>query len=420
MNGRSGFLTILIFSLSFVLSACIGLIPLEDKPITGKFGPQLSLQEQQAKTFEALWKDLKENYIYYETADVDWDVLHDKYLGRLKTGLTSDEFTALIEDLQADLPEGSLIYESRAQRIERQTADSSTYEGIGAFVGFSGEPQPHIILLDVIVGSPAEKAGLQAHDSIFEIDGEPILLDEGLDAVDRVRGPAGSSVTLGIQSPGAPRRSVEVKRGKLASTGKLQASKVKGTNYGYLLFPPIGYDTLAEDVVQSLQSFTANRKLDGVILDLRIANSSRGWPLEALYSLFGNGAIGEFYNRNNKQLLQVKGQDVGGSQDVPLVILVGENTNGLPEVFAASLQMHKRATVIGETTPGAVETTSSFYLPDGSQAFIESTSFRLPNGAEVGSAGVAPDVSLEVGWDEVLPDRDPVLDRALETLDDEQ
>jgi len=395
----------------------MGLIPLEEEPVSGDFGPQTSLQEQQVETFQALWKHLEEDYIYFESAEIDWDALHDQYLQRVEAGLTPEEFSALIEELQAELPEGSLAYQSRAERIEADVADASSYEGIGAFVGFNEEPEPHIVLLDVIEGSPAEKAGLKAHDSILEIDGNPILLEEGLTAVDRVRGPAGSSVTLSIQSPGEPARSVEVKRGKLSTTGRLQAYNLTGTDYGYLLFPPVGYDTLDEDVVKSMQVFTTNRKLEGLILDLRIANSSRGWPLEAIYTLFYNGAMGEFYNRNDKQLVQVQGQDVFGSQEVPLVVLVGRNTSGTPEILAASLQMHKRATVIGENTPGSIEGTTSFYLPDGSELFIQSTSFVLPNGDEVGTQGVVPDIVIETGWDQVQPDNDPVLDQAIEHLD---
>jgi len=420
MNRKSGFLLLLVLISSLVLSACIGLIPLEEEPLPGQFGPKASPQEQQTKTFEALWKNLESNYIYFETANVDWEALHSKYLERINAGLTSEEFAKLIQELQSELPAGSLLYESRTERIERETVDTSSYEGIGAFVGFSEEPEPHIILLDVIEGSPAEQAGLKAHDSIFEIDGSPVLLEEGLTAVNRVRGPAGSSVTLKIQSPDASQRSVEVKRGRLTSTGELEAYNIVGANYGYLLFPPVGYDTLAEEVVQGLQAFTTNRKLDGLILDLRIAGSSRGWPLEALYTMFYNGALGEFYNRSDKQLIQVKGQDVFSSQKVPLVVLVGRNTTGLPEILAASLQMHKRAIVIGETTPGAIETTSAFYLPDGSQAFIEATSFVLPNGAEIGNTGVIPDIPMNTGWDEVLPNQDPVLDRAIEYLDEQK
>lgn len=417
MTKRAVLLPSLILILSFVLSACMGLIPLEKEPVTGNFGPKTSFQEQQAKTFESLWKDLQDNYIYYDSSKLDWTALHKKYLDQIKSGLTSDQFIALMKELENDLPSGSLQFQSRLERIQADTADTSTYEGIGAFVGFLEEPQPHIVLLAVMDGSPAEKAGLKAHDSILEIDGNPIDLKEGLSAINRVRGPAGTSVTLSIQSPGKPERSIEVKRGKLSSTDRLEAYRITQTNYGYLLFPPIGYATLSDDVLKSLQAFTTNEKLDGLVLDLRIASSSGGWPLEELYTMFGDGTLGEFYDRNNKQAVQVKGQDVLNSQKMPLVVLVGKNTTGFPEIFAASLQTHKRAAVIGETTPGSVETGSSFYLPDGSEAFIETTSFRLSDGKDVGAAGVTPDIAVKAGWDEILPNQDPVLDRAIQYLD---
>jgi carboxyl-terminal processing protease len=409
-----------ILVLCLFLSSCVGLIPLEDELVTGGFGPQTSLQEQQTATFETLWEHFEENYIYFDSAEVDWESLHDQFSQRIQAGLTPEEFSALLEELEAELPEGSLAYQSRTERIEADVADISSYEGIGAFVGFVEEPQPHIVLLDVIEGSPAEQAGLKAHDSIFEIDGSPILLEEGIAAVDRVRGPAGSSVMLSIQSPGEAIRSVEVKRGKLNSTGRLRAFNLVGNDYGYLLFPPVGYDTLDEDVVKSLQAFTSNRKLEGLILDLRIASSTRGWPLEAIYTIFFDGPMGEFYNRSDTQSIQVEGQDVFGSQEIPLVVLVGENTTGTPEILAASLQSRERATVIGEKTPGTIEGATSFYLPDGSELFIETTSFMLPNGDEVGTQGVTPDILVEAGWDEVQPDADPVLDEAVEHLDRQQ
>ena len=420
MNRKAKWLPLSILVLSFILSACIGLIPLEEEPVSGDFGPQTSLRAQQAETFETLWKHLEENYIYFESAEVNWDALHDQYLQRVQAGLTPEEFSALLEELEADLPAESIAYQSRTERIETDIADTSSYEGIGAFVGFIEDPEPHIVLLDVIEGSPAEQAGLKAHDSIFAIDGSPILLEEGIRAVDRVRGPAGSSVTLSIQSPGEPERSVEVKRGKLNSVGTLEAYNLPGTNYGYMLFPPVGYDSLGEDIVGSLQELTANQTLEGLILDLRIASSSRGWPLEAMYTIFSSGPMGEFYNRSNRELVELEGQDVFGSQEVPLVILVGQNTSGTPEILAASLQMHKRAVVIGENTPGSIEGASSFYLPDGSELFVQTTSFALPNGEEVGTQGVTPDIAMEEGWDEILPNQDPVLDQAIEYLDEQQ
>jgi len=418
MKRKTAFLPSLILLLSFSLPGCIGLLPLDEKPVAGDYGPSYSPQEHQARVFQALWTHLQDNYIYYESANVDWEALNKKYLERINAGLSNEQFAEMINDLQSELPSGSLTYQSRAERIEAETTDLSTYDGIGAFIGFSEDPVPHIILLSVIEGSPAEQAGLKAHDSILEIDGNPILLEEGLNAVNRIRGPAGSSVTLNVQSPGKEQRSIELQRAKLTSTGKLESSMVPGTDFGYLLFPPIGYDTMVEDVLASLQTFTTNRTLEGLILDLRIAGSARGWPLEELLTMFHDGNVGEFYNSaKQKQIININGQDSFSSQSVPLIILVGQNTSGFPEILAASLQVGNRAKVVGANTPGSVETTTSFYLPNGARIFIESASFRLLNGEEIGNSGVKPNVQIEAGWDQVLPNSDPVLETAIELLD---
>jgi len=420
MKKKNAVILSLVLLLSLGLSACIGLLPLEDSPASGEYGPQYSLQEHQTRTFDALWTNLQNSYIHFDSSGVDWKALHETYQSRIDKGLTDDEFQSMLKGLETDLPNGSLLYQSRTERIDGDITDFSTYEGIGAFVGFNPKPEPHIILLAIMAGSPAEKAGLKAHDSIYAIDGDPVLLDEGIQAVERVRGPSGSTVTLTVQSPGKAKRPVDVQRGKLTSTAKLEASQVPGTNYGYMLFPAISYSTLGQDVLQAFQTLTTNQKLEGLILDLRIAGRSTDWPLESLSTLFYNGPIGEFYSRTDSQPLQVTGQDVAGSQTLPLVILVGSNTQGFPEILAATLQANKRATIIGATTPGAMETSSTFYLPDGSRIFVETTSFKLPNGDEIGNSGVKPDVQIEAGWDDIQPNDDPVIDSAVKVLESQQ
>jgi carboxyl-terminal processing protease len=406
----------LFIVLGILLSACNLLVPLKEIPVTGDFGPIYSSKEHQTRTFEAIWKHIQDSYVYFDTADIDWAALHDQYQAKIDSGLTDAQFSSLLQDLEKQLPEGSILYQSRADRIQADMTDTSSYEGIGAFIGFQAETKPHIVILDVIDGSPAEKAGLRAHDSIFGIDGSPILLEEGLNATNRIRGPAGSSVTLDVKTPGKTERSVKVERAKLTSTGKLEVYNITGTNYGYLLFPPLGYQGLDQEVFDGMQTLATNRKLAGLILDLRIVNSSTDWPVDTLLTIFNNGKIGEVYSRIASQPLEIQGQDVVGSQTMPLIILVGQNTKGYAEIFAASMQASKRALIVGEPTPGDVETQSSFYLPDGSRLFIESASFRLSNGDELGTTGVVPDVLVPAGWDQVLPDQDPVLDQAIKII----
>ena len=67
MNTKAKWFPLSILILSLSLSACMGLIPLEDEPVSGDFGPQTSLQQQHTETFETIWKHLEENYIYFES-----------------------------------------------------------------------------------------------------------------------------------------------------------------------------------------------------------------------------------------------------------------------------------------------------------------------------------------------------------------
>jgi carboxyl-terminal processing protease len=420
MNRKIVLVPTLLMLVSLVLSACGGLKALDEQSASGKFGPSYSDQEHQTRTFDALWKNLQATYIYYDSVNVNWDQLHSKYVNQIDAGLTEQDFNSLLKKLEKDLPAGSFSYQSRAERVETDLANSSdpsNFEGIGAIVGLQEKDTPHLVILKVISGSPAENAGLKAHDSVYSIDGQAITMEEGLGATSRIRGPAGSTVTLEVQSPGQEKRSVEVKRGKINSNTVLEGYAVTGTDYGYLLFPPYEYKGLDQDVLNSLQMLVADGKLKGLIVDLRIAGSSPQWPLDPLLTLFQNGKIGEFYNRNEQSDLVVQGQDMVGSQTLPLVVLVGENTRGFTEIFAAALQLNKRATIVGQQTPGNVETQTPFYLPDGSRMFVESTSFRLDNGTDLGSGGVTPDVVVDASWDQVLPDKDPVLDKAIEILE---
>jgi carboxyl-terminal processing protease len=419
MNRKLPFLALLLMSTGILLSACSGLLSLDDEPVSGEFGPKYSAEEHQMRTFDSLWKNMQESYVYYDTAEVNWNALHETYVDKIQSGLDGEQFTTLLKGLEKELPDGSVVYESRAERVETDIANASipaTIEGIGAILNFEEKDEPHLVVLSVIPGSPAEAAGLKAHDSIVSIDGKPIDVEEGANATSRIRGPAGSTVKLAVRSPGQQERTIEIKRAKITGTPKLEAYKIVGTDYGYLLFPPVEYQGLDQDVFNSLQTLSSDSNLKGIILDLRITSATPQWPIDTLLAIFQKGKIGEFYNRSKRSALEVQGQDVVGSQTMPLVVLVGEKTQGFAEVFAAGLQLNKRAVIVGEKTPGAVETQAVFYLPDGSRLFVESTSFQLATGEELGNTGVIPDVQVQGRWDEVSLDHDPALNQAIEFL----
>ncbi len=402
--------------LTLLTSACAGGERAEPSPTALPVAtPTPSLQ---VRTFEALWSAVHENYVYPDFHGVDWQAIHNEYLIRVEAGLTTDEFSEVLRSMVARLPSGAVVWQTRAERIQQALEDTRTYEGIGAYISFRAAPEPRVVLLSVMPRSPAAEAGLQAHDSILAIDGIPVRADEGESVVRRIRGPAGSRTTLRVRSPGRPPRDVEVTRGRVIATDVLKGGMIPRTGIGYLLFPPAPYDELGNDMLNSLRLLSDGRELNGLILDLRIATIGGGWPLTPLLTLFANGNLGEIYTRTSTQAITVEGQDVLNSQRVPLAILIGPDTQGAPEIFAAALQAAGRAVLVGLPTPGEVEGITEFALPDGSRAFIATSSYRTPTGREIGLTGVIPDVKVNADWDAVTLENDPVRDAAVRALQD--
>jgi C-terminal peptidase prc len=371
----------------------------------------------QVRTFEELWTTVNENYVYDDFHGVDWNAIHDEYATQISADMSAEEYDVLLNAMIAELPTDLITWQTRSDRIEAEIQSTTAYEGIGSYVGVRSDPDPRVVLLSVMEGSPANQAGLQTHDSILAIDGIPVAEDEGLNVVQRIRGPANSAVELTVRSPGSEPREVTVTRASLPfSATSIQQDLLNDETIGYMLFPPAPYDELPNQMVSLLQTFVEQRHVDGLVLDMRITTANSGWPLGLLLALFADGNLGTVHSRSEDQPLLIEGEDVYGSQDLPLAIIVGPDTNGAIEVFAAAMQASGRAVVIGLPTPGAVELMSEYMLPDGSRALIATQSYRTPEGTDIGLSGVRPDVAVEIDWDAVTDSDDPVRDAAVQAL----
>lgn len=372
----------------------------------------------QVRTLESLWTTIDENYVYSDFHGIDWTAVHDEYLAQLEGALSDEEFTRLLETMVAELSPDEIRIQTREERLASALTDADTYEGIGSFVAVRDEPEPRILLLSVMPGSPAEAAGLQAHDAILAVDGVPVVAGEGSDAIARVRGPAGSEVTLTIHSPGLAPRDVVLSRGRISHTESgLQWEILDDTGVGYFQFPPVAYNGLIEDFVSGLQAMDADGALNALILDLRVVMSGDSWPAGALLTLFVDGTVGQFYSRSDASPVTIPGvSDFLDSQEIPVAILVGPDTSGSSEIFASVMQAQSRAVILGRSTPGSVESETLFALPNGMRASIPTSTFHTSDERELGLLGVEPDMPLDYDWDEVTPDNDPVRDAALELL----
>jgi carboxyl-terminal processing protease len=407
---------ILPILLSLLLSACL--------PGRGEPTPTPTAQiiveptpNPYVEAFEAIWDTIDENYIYAEVLESDIAAIKDQYQIGILSLVSAEQYAPLVHEMLAELPEDTVNWQSRQERLELELASQEdTYEGIGAFVSYRADPEPHIILVEVIVGSPAEVAGLKDRDSIYAVDNVPITIEEGMDVIQRVRGPAGSDVLLSIESPGLGRRDVVVNRGRvIPQTKRLGIDFLEGTNILYAEFPRIAYPEMGVEFFASYQSLAQSGQIDGIIVDLRVS-SGANWPLTQLLTMFTNGLVGNTLTREGSIPANIVGEDYFGSQEIPMVILIGPDTIGQAEMFAANMQVNNRAVVMGLPTLGLIEGFESYPIPDGSILSLAMATYVTADMRQIGITGVSPDIPIDAYWETLDPENDMVVEAALEYL----
>ena len=430
MLSKRNIFSLFILVLTIALSGCGNVDELSNNTTLGDAQPQTTRSRDtknstqtilsvQIRTFESIISSLKQYYVHGKEQSVPYDDIETRYRTKILSMLDYKKFPDIIHDLISELPADAATWESREERIERQATDTTNYEGIGAYVAFRPTPTPRVIILSVMPGSPAEKAGIKDHDSLLSVDDIPITIEEGSSAISRIRGPSGSIARLVVKSPNQPPRLVGVTRNKVQlseNANRLRYTVFSDGTIVYLLFPRQSTSSLSLEVIQTLTQLGQEQPINGIILDLRIASIGDSWPLQEMLTIFSNGLMGSMYSSNEIVTLNIKGQDISGSQKIPLVILIGRDTEGRAEIFAAALQSTGRAIVVGTRTDGNIESVHLIPLLDGSRIFVSSTSYKTVSGFSVGLFGIEPNIRVNTDWDSVTNMKDPIINSALLTL----
>lgn len=377
--------------------------------------PTPSNAERQLKILDEIYSAVKNQYVLPDYGGVKLDDLKKDYETKIRAGMGNADFEKAMLDFARKLPASSAVYQTRAERLQAETEANVRYSGIGAYIAVRKEPQPHVVILSIIKDSPAEKAGLLPHDSIYSVDGKPVTAEEGMDVIKRVRGQAGSTVSLEVQTVGKSKRTVKITRDQITAGDALRGGLIERAGIVYFLFPVATPDNMIEIIAQNLEAYSKQVQLRGIVLDLRVAHGT-GWPIEEMLTLFGNGSLGQFYTRAGNSDVAIKGIDVGGSQTLPLIILVGPDTEGTPEVFASALQASQRAIVLGLPTTGKVFGYTTLPLTDGSRLTLATSSYKNVKGDDLSKSGVKPDFEMKVDWDQVTLENDPLIDKAFQAI----
>ncbi|WP_347302485.1 S41 family peptidase [Croceibacterium sp. TMG7-5b_MA50] len=290
-------------------------------------------------------------------------------------------------------PHSAYLDGSALQRLE--TMIDGNYQGLGISVQMDDGA---VKVVSPFKGSPAEAAGIKAGDYITHIDGKLIYGLELDEAVQQMRGPAGSAIRLSIFRAGrdAP-FDVSVTRGLIELepvTHELKAGRI-----GYISVNEFSRDVGA-DVNGALNALRGQvgGQLAGLVLDLRRNPGGSLDEAVALSDLFlDKGQIVSQRGRSRADTIQYQAETVyrgDAARGVPMIVLIDVGSASASEIVAGALQDQHRALIMGERSfgKGSVQT----LLPLAQDAALKLTTARYytPSGRSVQEGGIEPDIRV--------------------------
>ena len=216
-----------LFVFSFLLMACQAVNRTFDIPLlpgSGLLGEALPLSyEKQFNIFDELWNIVNEEYLYEDFNGVDWEAIYQEYAAVIEGGLDDAGFYQTMREMIYTLNDEHSAYLSPEEVLEEDAeyAGDSNFVGIGIWVAAVEERDRAVILL-VFPDSPAEAAGVKAHDSILAVEKlieKETIEGEELDAIFDELPPPAPPETVPIPAPAeVPAKAKRAPKSKQAPT----------------------------------------------------------------------------------------------------------------------------------------------------------------------------------------------------------
>lgn len=306
-----------------------------------------------------------------------------------------DEVTRLVKDRSAEAPSSDALLKASLDGLLKGLDPHSAYyppelyrdlmedqegkfSGLGLLVTKPSATSP-LLVVTPLPDTPAYRAGVRAGDLILEVDGELTEKMTSREAVRRLKGPEGTSVTIKLGRGSAPPALLTLKRAPIPK---------HTVPYAFLLEEGVGYakvntfgQTTARELKDHLEALRDNG-MRALVLDLR---DNPGGSLNAAVE------VASLFLDRGQSVASVRGRAVGVVRtfkavrrgefaDLPLAVLLNLGAASASEIVAGALQDHDRAVVVGERSwgKGLVQTVSP--LPNGGAAAITTGRYFTPSG----------------------------------------
>ncbi len=340
-----------------------------------------------------------------------WQTIDDEYLRSSSVGPTARVYGA-INGLVGSLGDPYSEFFPPTDSKKFQEDIQGNFGGIGAELGVK---KNQLVIIAPLKDTPASRAGFLAGDEIIKINAsstDGMAVDT---AVNLIRGPVGTNLTLTIfrETWQKPKDFTLVRENIAIPT--IETTSIPG---GIISLHLESFNANATTLFASEVQKAIASGAKGMILDLR---NDPGGYLEVAVDLAGwlvpkGSLVVSEQGRGEKVVQEFKANGNAALANFPLVVLMNGGSASASEILAGALRDLRKTKLIGETSFGKGTVQQLESLPDGSSLKITVAHWVLPGGGILENGGLKPDIEVKLTDDDIKNKKDPQLDKAVEVL----
>lgn len=331
-----------------------------------------------------------------------------------------DYETAIYRSIMAACSDPYSCYYTPEEYQELMESTSGTYCGIGCLVSQNIKSML-ITIVRPFAGSPAAIAGAKAGDIIVKVDGEDVTgMDVNL-VVTKLKGVENTDVVVTVYRESSGKYIDLPMKRAFIEVETVTGEKIVQNGHKYGLITVMQFDEVTQKQFADKMNEFLDWGMEGMVVDLR---DNPGGLLDVVVDmldpLLPKGLTVYMQYRDGKK---EEYKSDASCMDLPITVLVNENSASASEIFAGAVQDYNVATVIGTQSFGKGIVQRLFPLSDGSALKMTVADYYTPLGRNIHGEGIMPDIVVElpdgVNTSNLTRETDTQLQKALKVLENE-